>query len=372
MVAPKPVSLTQVNAGDYDGAFDPEPLVVVGPIPGGAGSGVQSVIAGTNITVDSSDPQNPVVSATGGGGGGAVDSVNDQTGVVVLTLDDVVGDMGATDGLIGVVNSLTSPTETTVIQSASVTLQNTTTSRNTSLTPGDIYVSASGNRAQLTAPASGGLGTVISLPGVSGTLALAADVDNVFGIATDAEALATAAVPQTRTISGKPLSANITLDKIDVNLSNVDNTADVNKPISTATQASLDGKVPTSRTVAGKALSADVTLAKGDVGLGNVDNTSDANKPVSTATATQLNLKAPLASPAFTGTPTGITKAHVGLSNVDNTSDANKPVSTAQASAIAAKVGSPNSTITGLAYYPTTGDLPATGTAGVIYYVDQV
>lgn len=30
---------------------------------------------------------------------------------------------------------------------------------------------------------------------------------------------------------------------------------------------------------------------------------------------------APLASPAFTGTPTGITKAHVGLGSVDNTSD---------------------------------------------------
>ena len=45
-------------------------------------------------------------------------------------------------------------------------------------------------------------------------------------------------------------------------------------------------------------------------------------------------LKAPLASPAFTGTPTGITKAHVGLGNVDNTSDVNKPVSTAQATAI--------------------------------------
>lgn len=373
MVAPKPVSLTQVNAGDYDGAFDPEPLVVVGPIPGGGGSGVQSVVAGTNITVDSTDPQNPIVSATGGGGGGgAVDSVNGQTGVVELTLDDVVGDTGATDGLIGVVNSLSDPTETAVIQSSSITLQNTTTNRNTSIIPGDIYLSAGSNRAQLTAPASGGTATVLSLPGTSGTLALAADVDNVFGIATDAEALATAAVPQTRTISGKPLSANITLDKIDVNLSNVDNTADVNKPISTATQTALDAKVPTSRTVAGKALTADVTLAKADVGLGNVDNTSDANKPVSTATQTALNAKAPLASPAFTGTPTGITKAHVGLGNVDNTSDANKPVSTAQASAIAAKVGSPNSTITGVAYYPTVASLPATGTAGVIYYVDAV
>ena len=35
-----------------------------------------------------------------------------------------------------------------------------------------------------------------------------------------------------------------------------------------------------------------VTLAKADVGLTNVDNTSDANKPVSTATQTALNAKA--------------------------------------------------------------------------------
>lgn len=47
-----------------------------------------------------------------------------------------------------------------------------------------------------------------------------------------------------------------------------------------------------------------VSLVKADVGLSNVDNTSDAAKPVSTATQTALNLKANLASPAFTGTPT--------------------------------------------------------------------
>lgn len=32
-------------------------------------SGVQSIIAGTNVTVDNTDPQNPIVSSTGGGGG---------------------------------------------------------------------------------------------------------------------------------------------------------------------------------------------------------------------------------------------------------------------------------------------------------------
>jgi hypothetical protein len=42
-------------------------------------------------------------------------------------------------------------------------------------------------------------------------------------------------------------------------------------------------------------------ITKAMVGLGNVDNTSDINKPISTATQTAFNLKAPLASPTFTG-----------------------------------------------------------------------
>jgi hypothetical protein len=87
-------------------------------------------------------------------------------------------------------------------------------------------------------------------------------------------------------------------------------------------------------------------LTKAHVGLGSVDNTSDSAKPVSTAQQTALDAKAPLASPAFTGTPTGITKSHVGLGSVDNTSDANKPVSTAQAAAINAKYTKPAGGIT--------------------------
>lgn len=48
-----------------------------------------------------------------------------------------------------------------------------------------------------------------------------------------------------------------------------------------------------------------------------------------TTVATQIGSKAPLASPAFTGTVTGITKAMVGLTNVDDTSDATKNSATA-------------------------------------------
>lgn len=153
------------------------------------------------------------------------------------------------------------------------------------------------------------------------------------------------------------------LNKDSVDLSNVDNTSDVDKPVSTATQSALDlkenaanksttttlgtsdvlfptqnavktyvdtqivtgtpdatnlikGKIKLAGDLTGTAdepLIADGVITnakvasgidKAKVGLANVDNTSDVNKPVSTATQTALNLKANLASPTFTGTPT--------------------------------------------------------------------
>mgnify|MGYP003111671657 CR=1 FL=1 len=86
----------------------------------------------------------------------------------------------------------------------------------------------------------------------------------------------------------------------DINLDNVDNTSDANKPVSTAQQTALNAKADASA-------------------VSNVDNTSDANKPVSTAQQTALNLKANIlewtltadgsshyifAGPGFAGTET--------------------------------------------------------------------
>ena len=105
----------------------------------------------------------------------------------------------------------------------------------------------------------------------------------------------------------------------------------------------VSGKVPSYNDLTDKPT---IASSASDLGLGNVDNTSDADKPVSAAQQTALDLKAdktaldakaPLASPAFTGTVTGITKSMVELSNVDNTSDANKPISTAAQTALDAK-----------------------------------
>ena len=147
------------------------------------------------------------------------------------------------------------------------------------------------------------------------------------------------------------------ISKSMVGLGNADNTSDVNKPISTATQSALDLKASISNTDASLNLKANLAsptftgtvsgISKSMVGLGNADDTSDANKPISTATQTalnlkasisnvdaSLNLKADLASPTFTGTVSGISKSMVGLGNADDTSDVNKPISTATQNAL--------------------------------------
>ncbi len=107
----------------------------------------------------------------------------------------------------------------------------------------------------------------------------------------------------------------VTLTKSDVGLGSVDNTADADKPISTAVATALVNKQSTSEkdqpngyaglngsgkissavlpayvsSVAGR--TGAVTLSKADVSLGNVNNTADADKPISTATQTALDLK---------------------------------------------------------------------------------
>jgi len=138
-----------------------------------------------------------------------------------------------------------------------------------------------------------------------------------------------------------------------VGLSNVDNTTDALKPISSATQTALDAKLSsatastTYETISNVALKAPLAnptftgtvsgITKSMVGLGSVDNTADTAKPISTATQAALDLKANLASPTFTGTVAGITKSMVGLGSVDNTADTAKPISTAQQTALNAK-----------------------------------
>lgn len=78
------------------------------------------------------------------------------------------------------------------------------------------------------------------------------------------------------------------------------------KPTTGIPKTDLSADVQSSLTKAESALQ---SVTKSDVGLSNVDNTSDANKPISTAQQGALNLKANIASPTFTGTPKSTTAA---------------------------------------------------------------
>jgi hypothetical protein len=218
---------------------------------------------------------------------------------------------------------------------------------------------------------------------------------------------------ETQNLTNKTLNSPIIntptgITKSDVGLSNVDNTADSAKPVSTAAQSALDLKAPlasptftgtvtlpvgtvTSGMIAdGSIMNADinaaaeiatskiagldtalglkaplasptftgtVTLPAGTVTSGMIADGAILDSDISGAAAiatskisgldTALDLKAPLASPTFTGTVSGITKSMVGLGSVDNTTDAEKPVSTAAQSALDLKAPLASPTFTG-------------------------
>lgn len=98
------------------------------------------------------------------------------------------------------------------------------------------------------------------------------------------------------------------------------------------------------------------TLDKAAVGLTNVDNTSDVSKPVSTATQNALNLKADLASPVFSGNPT----APTATAGTSTTQIATTAFVTA-ADALKANIASP--TLTGTPAAPTAS--PSTNTTQI-------
>lgn len=75
----------------------------------------------------------------------------------------------------------------------------------------------------------------------------------------------------------------------------------------------------------------DVTIDKAFIGLNKVDNTTDLEKPISNATQAALDLKA---NNDATNIVTENWRAQLRINNVDNTSDIDKPVSTAVQTAL--------------------------------------
>jgi hypothetical protein len=88
----------------------------------------------------------------------------------------------------------------------------------------------------------------------------------------------------------------VTLAKADVGLSNVDNTSDTNKPISSATQSALDGKAATSHTHTASAITDFTTAAAAAAPVqsvnGNTGTVTVAVPSASTATPQALGVAA--------------------------------------------------------------------------------
>jgi hypothetical protein len=140
---------------------------------------------------------------------------------------------------------------------------------------------------------------MLALTAQRGDMAIRTDTGRTYVLATDAPGTLAdwkevTAAGQVVSVAGK--TGAVTLVKGDVGLGNVDNTADSAKPVSTAQQTALNAKENTiAAGTTGQYWRGDKTWQthdKASVGLANVDNTSDLAKPISTATQTALNGKA--------------------------------------------------------------------------------
>lgn len=111
--------------------------------------------------------------------------------------------------------------------------------------------------------------------------------------------------------------------KAQIGLNNVDNTSDLNKPISTATQSALDSLSTeiSNEVIRAKAIEEELSE---DITSESLRATTAENKITSNLTAHTTN----------TDNPHNVTKSQIGLSNVDNTADVNKPISTATQNAL--------------------------------------
>lgn len=130
-------------------------------------------------------------------------------------------------------------------------------------------------------------------------------------------------IPNTRTINGKVLSNNISINKADVGLGNLDNTSDINKPISTLTQIALDNLSSSLsnkqdalvsgnniKSINGNSIlgSGNISLATGGVtSVGILSNDFDINgSPITSSGNITVNLK-----------PSGVVAGNYGAVNVD-------------------------------------------------------
>jgi len=284
-----------------------------------------SVVAGNNIDVDATDPANPIVS------------------VETLTLSDIsdvtasATEVNYTDG---VTSSIQTQLDGKVDENGAIT--GATKTKITYDTKGLVTAGADATQDDI------GDGTTYKQYSATEKTKLAGIATGATANSSDATLLARANHTGTQTAStisdfSTAADARITaatgvsVQGYDADLATIAGLTPTTDNIIQSKAGAWASRTPAQ-------FKTDLSLTKSDVGLGNVDNTSDVDKPISTATQTALDAKQPLDSDLTTiagltattdnfivsvssawasRTPSQV-KTTLSLNNVDNTSDATK------------------------------------------------
>ena len=299
------------------------------------GSFVQSLTAGTGVTLTNNSGENTTPTIAIGQSVGTGDSVtfvnvtaaltgNASTATTLQTSRNIAG-----QAFNGSANISIAPTDLTGVTSsaAEINILDGATLSTTELNYVDGVTSAIQTQIDTKAP--------LASPTFTGTVTVPTPIG-------DTTAATKLYVDTTASTTASNASTALTNHEADT--TNIHGIADTSILVTTTG----------SQTLTNKTITTPSGLVKNDVGLGNVDNTSDANKPVSTAGQTALDLKANIASPTFTGTVTVPTPT--------NSTDA---ATKAYADAIAAGINWHNSVETATAAALPNTPTYSNGTSGV-------